>query len=60
MLKLVQDSKTFNFIPRFNVVLLQIEVSKMLKVIFVYLKLGANLAAIVSDQEKFLNIYQSW
>jgi hypothetical protein len=60
MLKFVQDSKPFNFIPRLNAVLLQVKVSKMLKVIFINLELGANLAAIVSDQEKFLNINQSW
>jgi hypothetical protein len=59
MLKFIQDSKTFNFIPRFNIVLFQIKVSKMLKVIFIDLVLCTYLAAIVSDQEKFLNIDQS-
>ena len=59
MLKFIQDSKTFNFIPRFNIVLFQIKVSKMLKVIFIDLVLRTYLAAIVSDQEKFLNIDQS-
>ena len=32
----------------------------MLKIIFIDLELGAYLAAIISNQEKFLNIDQSW